>query len=492
MAQRITKTIAESSHQINNSGANTVTTSNQTCGTGSSNAGYVGSRFTSIAIEQGATINRATLRLSLTSITTSGTQLPQIKGHDHDNSPALGTSTNYLSGLTQTTASHGNYFRIDDLGAGYYEVDVTDIVQEIIDRVSWASGNAITLILLGFDASTTATVNNRSAWELEIIEGATDSGALSPTTNSGSWTNPTNAYADGGGYATMDNSTNGAHQFSTFDFSGITAGATIYGFEVRVDAWSSSVTSRAQFDARISKDGGSTWSSWKSSTKANSSQETYLFGVGDDWDIAIAESDLDNDIVVEVRNNFSSSSYDGRYDWVSVRVYYAVESSTTAIQKSLAYKVITTPTAITKSLQYNIRGTKYYTREANASLPTTDGHLATKYSASEVTDVDTDDNTRVDIDSVNGNYLIHQFEVKNANDTDNITISWNGQTLIAPSLKTVYLQIYNYNTASWETLDSDNTTAKNTDFDLSGSITSNQTYYYDASNYARVRVYQAT
>lgn len=90
--------------------------------------------------------------------------------------------------------------------------------------------------------------------------------------------------------------------------------------------------------------------------------------------------------------------------------------------------------------------------------------------------------------STTGQYAIHQFK-DFANGYNSITLNWNGQSNVAPSTSAVYLQIYNYNSSSWETLDSDNISTANTDFDLTGSI-ANLTNYKDGSSVITSRVYQ--
>lgn len=144
-----------------------------------------------------------------------------------------------------------------------------------------------------------------------------------------------------------------------------------------------------------------------------------------------------------------------------------------------------TPTVTTEILYV-------YTRENSAILPTDDADLSTGFTDAEDTDVASDDGTRVAI-SGSSTYLIQQFRHKNpsGNSTDGFTISWNGQASTAPSTNTVYLQVYNQNTASWETLDSDSATAADTDFDLSGTVSTSASDYYDGSGYVACRVYQA-
>ena len=85
-------------------------------------------------------------------------------------------------------------------------------------------------------------------------------------------------------------------------------------------------------------------------------------------------------------------------------------------------------------------------------------------------------------------YAIHQFKdyVGSANTA---TLEWEGQTNCPPVLSTVYLQIYNRTSGLWETVDSDNSSAENTDFTLTANI-ANLTDYKDANTVISCRVYQ--
>jgi len=58
-------------------------------------------------------------------------------------------------------------------------------------------------------------------------------------------------------------------------------------------------------------------------------------------------------------------------------------------------------------------------------------------------------------------------------------------------VETVFLQIYNQNTTTWDAVDSDNASAVNTDFILKGTIP-DLTNYKDGSNVMSCRVYQHT
>ena len=129
-----------------------------------------------------------------------------------------------------------------------------------------------------------------------------------------------------------------------------------------------------------------------------------------------------------------------------------------------------------------------YSRASVVSLPTDDGDLENLFTAQEYLEVDNNDGIRVDQSSTGG-YSVFLF--KNKNDSqESITINWDGQSNRAPSDSTVYLQIYNRNSSTWETLDSDSTSAANIDFTLTGNIFTNLSNYYDNNYWISWRVYQ--
>lgn len=86
--------------------------------------------------------------------------------------------------------------------------------------------------------------------------------------------------------------------------------------------------------------------------------------------------------------------------------------------------------------------------------------------------------------------LLHQFEDKNTNNTDQIALSCNGQSTVAPLTSTVYLQIYNRTKKNWETVATNDTSAVSTDFTLTKTITTGLTDYYSADFWISCRVMQ--
>jgi len=112
--------------------------------------------------------------------------------------------------------------------------------------------------------------------------------------------------------------------------------------------------------------------------------------------------------------------------------------------------------------------------------------LEVSYTGQDYIDVATFDGITVD-QTASEQYAIHQFKDHVA--TTGATFTWKGQTDIAPTTSTVYLQIYNTNSNLWEEIDSDNITGIDTDFTLTANV-SNLTNYKDINQVVTCRIYQ--
>lgn len=113
-------------------------------------------RFTSIAIAQGTTISSAILTLGASLGNQNGTPALTVACQDVDNAsaPASGNCPGNTGGGTwiSTTASTA-------WDGSTLTVDVTTSVQEVLNRVGWASGQAINI---GLRASAATPSNNRT------------------------------------------------------------------------------------------------------------------------------------------------------------------------------------------------------------------------------------------------------------------------------------------------------------------------------------------
>lgn len=282
-------------------------------------------------------------------------------------------------------------------------------------------------------------------------------------------------YIDGSNITAFDQNVNNARAIydSTHPFhvgAGSTFGAPVDGLVDEVGIWSKVLTQAEVTDL-------------------------YNSGSGIPYDVGTPPIKIEKSLKYCIKTTPSAVTKSLKYvvkttpSAITKSLTYAVTTQT-AIQKSLEYQIKATPSVITKSLTYAISDLNY-TREAKDTLPTDNANLATSYSSGDITDVETDDGVRVSIDGNDSQYLIHQFKTAHENATDDIRVSWNGQTIIACSVKAVYLQVYNHTSGLWETIDGDNTTAKDTDFDLVSLIDSGHANYYNGVyNEVSFRVYQ--
>ena len=110
-----------------------------------------GLRFTNITIPQGATINSATLTVYLPNASYDSPDVT-IWGEDIDDAPTFTTGANNISSRTPTTATV--VWSASSIGTGVkVSPELKTIIQEIVNRAGWVSGNAIALILKGNSTS---------------------------------------------------------------------------------------------------------------------------------------------------------------------------------------------------------------------------------------------------------------------------------------------------------------------------------------------------
>ena len=131
---------------------------------------------------------------------------------------------------------------------------------------------------------------------------------------------------------------------------------------------------------------------------------------------------------------------------------------------------------------------KVYSRGDVAALPADDTDLENAFTGGEYTQVETDDADRV-AQTATGEYSAFLFKDKHTQQ-EQFTVTWNGQSSLAPSSSVIYLQIYNRTLSEWETLDSDNAADADTDFNLTGGKSVDLGDYFDGSFEIACRVYQ--
>ena len=108
---------------------------------------YVGERFQNVTIPAGATITSATLELFSRNTTTSSFSV-NIHAQDADSPSTFSTSNYDLSNRTRTSASVGWTVSSVSYTAdqSFTSPDFSAVVQEVVDRSGWSSGNSLVVI----------------------------------------------------------------------------------------------------------------------------------------------------------------------------------------------------------------------------------------------------------------------------------------------------------------------------------------------------------
>jgi hypothetical protein len=112
----------------------------------------VGTRFTSVAIPPGVTITNAYLQFTADEAHSVPTSLT-IRGQAADNPTVFTTATGNLSSRPTTAASAswspGAWLTVGEAGPTQRSSSLTAIIQELVNRPGWASGNAVVLLVTG-------------------------------------------------------------------------------------------------------------------------------------------------------------------------------------------------------------------------------------------------------------------------------------------------------------------------------------------------------
>jgi hypothetical protein len=111
----------------------------------------VGIRFRGVAVPRNATIVAAWVQFQVDEKSTATTAL-RVEGEAADNASGFTTSTHDISGRPRTAAfqawSPVQWPAVGVAGPDQ-QVDVETVIQEIVRRDGWASGNALALIVTG-------------------------------------------------------------------------------------------------------------------------------------------------------------------------------------------------------------------------------------------------------------------------------------------------------------------------------------------------------
>jgi len=112
----------------------------------------VGLRFAGLSIPKGATIQSAYIQFQCRVQTTAAASL-LIQGQAADNAPTFAKITNNISSRARTSANVGwapaPWGTVGAQGPDQQTPDLTSVMQEVVNRGGWASGDAMAFIITG-------------------------------------------------------------------------------------------------------------------------------------------------------------------------------------------------------------------------------------------------------------------------------------------------------------------------------------------------------
>lgn len=106
----------------------------------------LGFRWPGATVPRSATIASAVVSFYVTSTSNDTPNGATVGVQDADNAATFTTTSNDISGraLTGTVTWSGS-----NIGAGWHTVDVTSLVQAVVNRAGWVSGNALAVVVQG-------------------------------------------------------------------------------------------------------------------------------------------------------------------------------------------------------------------------------------------------------------------------------------------------------------------------------------------------------
>jgi hypothetical protein len=161
--------------------------------------------------------------------------------------------------------------------------------------------------------------------------------------------NPGNAYVSDGSFATDSNSGNGngtsctgsdkdKHRFYNFNFN-VPTGVTINGIELNLVARTDSTTGSPKMCAQVSWDGGSSWTTAKSTSNLTTNAATYVLGGSSDtWGRVWSDTNFSNtNFRLRIINVAGNTSRDFSLDWVGAKVHFTGGTTTSNDQAPFGY-----------------------------------------------------------------------------------------------------------------------------------------------------------
>jgi hypothetical protein len=141
-------------------------------GVDGSNVQVVGLRFTNLTIPPGSTISSAFIQFAADEVWSVATNLT-FAGEANDNSAAFTSAALNVSGRPRTTATVAwapvPWTVVNEVGPNEKTPDLKSIVQQVVNRPGWASGNAMAFVVTGTGTRTAVSFESNPTLAAKLI-----------------------------------------------------------------------------------------------------------------------------------------------------------------------------------------------------------------------------------------------------------------------------------------------------------------------------------
>lgn len=131
---------------------------------GDTNPCDAGVRFGTVLIPQGSTIHSAYVQVYASDTVSGATVTAVVRGEDADNANAFSTYANFTNRIKTSASAAWAAVAAWTFGVAYTTPSIVSIIQEIVNRPGWVSGNAIAIFVEN-NGSTSAAYREFAAYD---------------------------------------------------------------------------------------------------------------------------------------------------------------------------------------------------------------------------------------------------------------------------------------------------------------------------------------
>jgi len=319
--------------------------------------------------------------------------------------------------------------------------------------------------------------NASSSSSSSSLSSSSSSSSLSSSSSSSSSSSFSSSSSSSFSSSSSSNSFSSSSSSSSFSSSSSSS-----SFSSSSSSSSSSLSSSSSSSSSFSSSSSSSSSSFSSSSSSSFSSSSSSSSLSSSSSSSSLSSSSSS-------SSLSSSSSSSSFSSSSSSSSFSSSSSSSSFSSSSSSSSFSSGSFSSSSSSCSQDATKDYSKGDESDLPVDDTNLETNFICTDYPKVDSDNDIYVQQCATN-EYTIFLFKKQAASSNKVIILKWIGKSSLAPSSYEVFLQIYNYDSTTWENLDSNNVTAIDTEFTLNGVQSTSLSDYYDGSNWIAYRIYQ--